>query len=178
MWHIIVSILFGAFGAIFTLSVVLGLPGAWMTLGLAVLIEVIDDWWRATPGESTFGWWLLGACAIVAVVGEILEFAAGALGAKRGGSSRRGVWGALIGGLVGAVLGLGIPIPIVGSLIGALIGTFAGAIIGEMTDDEVTLKQTLKPAAGATIARIIGTLAKLPLAMVIWVALVVRVCFG
>ena len=54
----------------------------------------------------------------------------------------------------------------------AVIGTFAGAIMGELSGDEsTTVRDTLKPATGATIGRILGTLSKLPIAMAIWAAL-------
>ncbi|MCA9364335.1 MAG: DUF456 domain-containing protein [Candidatus Moranbacteria bacterium] len=58
--------------------------------------------------------------AVVAV--QIFEYLAGAYGAKRYGSSRWGIYGAVIGGMVGAVL-FNIP--------GLMIGIFArGAVPG------------------------------------------------
>ena len=80
----------------------------------------------------------------------------------------------MIGGIVGALLGILIPIPLVGSLIGAIAGTFVGAIVGELwAGNHVT--KTLKPAAGASIGRLLGTLSKVPIAVAIWAALGVSV---
>ncbi len=52
---------------------------------------------------------------VLAVLGEIIELAAGALGVARTGGSRRSTVLALAGSLVGSVLGVvvGVPIPVV-----------------------------------------------------------------
>jgi uncharacterized protein YqgC (DUF456 family) len=167
----VVAALFFLLGGVCVLTVLLGLPGGWMIVGLAVLIEWADALYLPAGEQQTFSWWLLGAAVIILILGEILEFIAGALGARQAGSSRRGAWGALGGGVAGAILGVFIPIPIVGSLIGAVIGTFAGAIIAEMTTDGATVRGSLKPATGATIGRILGTLAKMPIAIAVWLGL-------
>ena len=138
---------------------------------MAMIIELADVLYAPAGSEQTFSWILLSVCLAAATIGEVLEFIAGALGAKHAGSSPRGTWGALAGGIIGAILGIFIPIPIVGSLIGAIIGTFAGAILGEMTAPETTIRSTLKPATGATIGRILGTLSKIPIAILVWLAL-------
>ena len=52
-----------------------------------------------------------------------------------------------------------------------MLGTFAGAVIGELNDPEATVRDTLKPAAGASIGRIIGTVAKIPVAIAVWITL-------
>jgi len=171
-WIIIgVGVLFIILGLVCLFSVALGLPGTWILLGLAFVIEYTDKWFVG-EGVQTFPWWLLILCVVLGVIGEILEFFAGLLGAKKGGSSKKGMIGALIGGLVGAIMGVGIPIPIVGSLIGSLIGTFLGAVVGELQHNpELVFKETMKPATGATIGRILGTLSKLPIALVAWFGL-------
>ena len=83
-----------------------------------------------------------------------------------------------MGGLAGAVLGLAIPLPIVGSLIGALIGTFLGAMAGELTLPDQDWRGTLRPATGATVGRVLGTLSKIPIAVAMWIALVVAAFWG
>jgi uncharacterized protein YqgC (DUF456 family) len=173
---IIVGVLFTLISLVCVATVVLGLPGAWMAIGLALIIQLFDPAWLSAGADKTFSWWVLGVCAILATIGEVLEFGAGAVGAKAGGSTKHGMWGALIGGIVGAIAGIAIPVPIVGSLIGAVIGSFVGAIAGErFVNREITLKQTLKPATGASIGRVAGTLVKVPIAGVIWLALSVDV---
>ncbi len=166
-----VALIFALTGAVCILAVALGLPGTWALLLVAALIELTDGLYLPGEDPTTFSWPLLAAAAGVAAFGELLEFLAGVLGAKRAGSSTRGAWGSLVGGLIGAVLGVPIPIPLVGSLIGALVGTFVGAMVAEFTVPERSLAGTLKPATGATLGRVLGTLAKIPIALLVWLAL-------
>ena len=168
---IIVGILFVLVGVVCVFSVLLGLPGAWILLGIALAIQLTDGLWRGADGPATFEWSVLITCTVLATIGEILEFGAGAVGAKAGGSSKRGMWGALFGGIVGAIAGIAIPVPIVGSLIGAVVGSFLGAVLGERANGEIAWRSTLKPATGASIGRLLGTVSKVPIAILIWLAL-------
>lgn len=173
---ILVAVLFVLIGIACLWLVVLGLPGSWILIGTAILIEALNGFWLPEPAQ-TFSWKVLLFCVLAGVVGEILEFFAGLLGAKRSGSSKRGMVGALIGGIVGGIMGTGIPIPIIGTLIGAALGTFGGAILGEISDknEKRTVRESVKPALGATVGSILGTLAKIPIAFTIWVALCIDV---
>lgn len=165
-----ILVLLGGLGA--TVLVVLGLPGAWLLLAVATLVEVADGLWRPAGDPDTFGWWAIGLCTAAALIGEGLEFLAGALGAKTAGSSRAGAIWAMVGGIAGAVLFIAVPPPPLGSLIGALVGTFIGAVFGELLSDEhATIRGSVKPATGATIGRLLGTLSKVPIAIGITIAL-------
>jgi hypothetical protein len=169
----LVASLFLLLGGLCVASIILSLPGAWIMLGLAALIEWVDQFYLPIERQQTFDWRLLGACAALLTVGELLELIAGAEGAKRGGAGRRGMIGALIGGIAGAIAFTPfIPIPIVGTLIGALIGTFAGAVVGETSGAQAkSMRGSVKPAIGATIGRIAGTISKLALAIAVWIVL-------
>jgi len=167
---VLVAVLVVLAGALSVFLVVIGLPGTWLLLGLALLIELVDHWWLEGEAPVTFSWWLLGACTVLALIGELLEFLAGALGAKRGGASRRGMALAVVGGVVGGIVGVPFGL-IVGAFFGAVLGTFLGAVIGELTRPGTELRDTLRPAIGASIGRVLGTLAKLPIAIAVWVAL-------
>ncbi len=168
----IVASLFTLLGAVCVLLVVLQLPGSWIMLALAVIVEAIDSLYLSDPA-ITFGWWALGVSLAAAAVGELVELLASAAGAKRGGATHRGVIGAIIGGIVGGIaITFMLPIPIVGTLIGAVVGSFTGAIVGEVTGPTpMTVRGSMKPAIGASIGRIAGTFAKLACAIVIWVVL-------
>lgn len=168
--------LFTVLGLVCALIVPIGLPGTWILLALAVIVELIDGLWLG-EGAHTFGWLLLGGCAGLALVGEVIETATGAVGTKLGGGSRRGMWGAVLGGMLGAVLlTMLVPIPVVGTLLGALTGTFLGALLGERSRgdrEDPSLKADLKAATGATVGRVLGTMAKSGIAFSVWLALVV-----
>jgi hypothetical protein len=173
MWiTIVVVVVFAIIGAGCVLLSLVGLPGTWVMLGLAVLIELGDSLWS---GGQTWGWWTLGICGGLAVLGEVLETAAGALGVKVGGGSRRGMVGAIIGGIAGGLLLTPvIPIPVIGTLIGAVIGTFVGAVVGELTHPiPQQASGVVVSATGATIGRILGILGKSGIAATCWIILVV-----
>ena len=170
------NVLFAAFGLACLLLVVVGLPGNWLLLGVAVLVELVDGWVlrREGPGAvSTFGWNTLLLSAGLAAIGEAIEFVSSAAGARLGGSTRRGVWGALAGGLLGAILFTGmLPIPLVGTLFGALAGTFLGAWIGEVSGPDARSRtDTLRAAWAAVFGHVAGILAKLAVGAVVWVLL-------
>jgi uncharacterized protein YqgC (DUF456 family) len=170
----VVAACFFIVAAVCVALVVLQLPGGWIILALAVVIEWIDGLYLPPERQPTFPVWLLVATFGLLVIGEIVEFVASAEGARRGGSSRRGMVGALIGGVVGAIL-LTPPllfIPVVGTLLGAVIGTFVGAVVGEITAQQPrTMKQSLRPATGAAIGRVMGTVSKVGIAIAIWLTL-------
>ncbi len=155
-------------------AVVLGLPGAWVLLGAAVAVELLDGLWEAAADPVTFGIPVLVGCGAAAGAGEGLEFLAGVLGAKQAGSSRRGMVGAFLGGFGGLFLGAFIPIPIVGSLIGGLVGCFSGALLGELSHAKATVRGSIKPAIGALVGKVLGTLAKVPIVLGMWGVLLFR----
>lgn len=165
-----------AIAAVFTLVgagcvflVAFGLPGTWMLLLLAGGLEVFDGFWRR-GGAHTFSYWTLGVAALVALAGEAVEFYAGVAGAKSGGASRRGMVGALIGGIVGAIVGAGFLLGI-GAIPGGFVGSAIGAIVGELTHPHMTLQSSLKPAGGAAMGRLAGTLLKIAIAAALWIGL-------
>ena len=169
---IVAATVFTLLGAGCLVTVLIGIPGTWIMIGLAVGLEFLQRLWAPAGSDWVFSIWIFLAVLVIAGIGEVLELIAGAYGAKKGGASRKGMIGALIGGVLGAIIGTFIiPIPLVGSLIGALLGCAGGAIVGELNNEDTTLKQTIKPAAGAVIGRVLGTLAKLPCAITVWVVL-------
>ncbi len=114
---------------------ILGLPGNWLIVALAV-----GGWWLAPEvNRSHVALFPLIAILLSATLGELLEFVAGALGASRMGGSKRGTLLAILGSISGAIVGLFfgsiIPIPIIGPVVASLLlgagGAFTGAVGGE-----------------------------------------------
>lgn len=144
---------------------VLGMPGNWLILaGAAAYAGLVgpDSRWA-------IGWGAVGVLLGLALVGELLEMVAGALGvARRGGSRRAAVLG-LVGSLVGGFVGLfvGVPIPVVGSLVAAVVlsslGALAGAVYGEVSSGR-TLGESWEIGRAAFWGRMLGTLAKIVVA--------------
>ena len=142
----------------------LNLPGNWLLLGVtmtfALLVPYEDD------RRLTVSWTVVIVLAGLAVLGEILEFAAGAWGASRAGASRQGTTLALIGSIVGGLIGvaIGLPVPVVGPVIAALlfagVGAMAGGILGERwTGRSWTV--SLNVGHAAFWGRLCGTLGKI-----------------
>jgi uncharacterized protein YqgC (DUF456 family) len=152
-------LLFG--GLLCWLSNLFTLPGNWVLLGLVALFAYF------VPEVSGRGvtWTTVGIIAGLAVIGEIIEFVAGAAGAAKQGASRRSILLSLVGGIAGSILGAtaGIPIPIIGSLIGALsggsVGAFAGAYLGE-TWKERPHATGVAVGKAAFVGRLWGTVGK------------------
>jgi len=90
--------------------------------------------------------------AIMAVLAHLVDFVAGALGARRYGASGRAVAGAAIGACVGIFFGLP----------GVLLGPFAGAMAGELLNQR-GLGAAGRAGIGATLGLALGTAAKLAL---------------
>ncbi len=157
----------------------LGMPGNW----LIVVSAAIYAW--AVPDTSRLGisWQAVAVLAGLAVLGEILELVAGALGVSKAGGSRRSAVLALFGSIAGAIVGMfvGVPIPVVGSLVAAVLfaglGALAGAMLGESWKGR-SLDQSLQVGHAAFWGRIFGTLAKVligtVMAVIALVALILK----
>ncbi len=143
------------------LLTLVGLPGNWIMVGIVALYALL------VPVERRVdvGWGVVLVLVGLAVLGEIVEFGAGAAGTSRAGGSKRGAAMALLGSIVGGVVGLfvGLPIPVVGSFLAALlfasVGAFLGAMIGEYWEGR-TMEVSVPIGVGAFWGRLLGTLAK------------------
>ena len=149
--------------------VLLGLPGIWLMVASAAVVV----WWQHGEGTPMFGVATLITIVALAVLGEILEFAAGAVGSRGAGGTRRGTVGALVGGLVGAIAGtVLLPMPLLGSLIGASVGAGLCALVLELTGGKA-MRDSARTGLGAGAGRLLGTVLKLMVAAAAWVVLAV-----
>ena len=142
----------------------LSMPGNWLMVAATVLYVALAP---VEPNSRlAIGWPLVGVLAVLAILGEVVEFVAGAAGVAKAGGSRRGAVLAIAGSLVGAIAGvfIGVPIPVVGSMIGAVlfacIGAMAGAIVGEQWAGKNS-DACLRVGAMAFLGRLIGTVGKI-----------------
>jgi len=109
------------------------LPGNWMIVASTILFA----WLVRGPSDVGLQWPMVVTIVVLALVGELVEFLAGAAGAAKMGGSRRGMVLSMLGGMVGSIvcIPLGMPIPVVGpvlaAVVGATLGSFAGAYLGE-----------------------------------------------
>jgi hypothetical protein len=144
-------------------------PWLWLPAGVLVAAGLAGVVLPALPGTPllvaglVLAAWAEGfahvgvaGVTIIALLGALsygVDFAAGALGARRFGASRR----AVVGATVGAVLGLFAGLP------GILLGPFCGAVLGELSARR-GWRQAGRAGVGATLGLVCGVAAKLALA--------------
>lgn len=149
-------------GLILTL---IGLPGIWMMIAIAIALQV----WR----QDLFNIWVLVICVMLGLIGEVIEFISGAAGSKLAGGSKRAGVGAMIGALVGAILGATFP-PVIGAVIWGVVGAGLGAMIAETTRDETHIKNTLSIGGAAAAGRFVGIISKVILAAMVYVLILIN----
>ena len=160
-------------------SSLVGLPGNWAM----ILAATVYWWFMPADTRVAFHWGVLVAMVVLAAIGELVEFAAGALGATKAGGSRRGAALALVGSIVGGLLGaiVGVPIPVVGPIVAALLfaslGAMAGAMLGEHWKGR-TMEEGFQVGQAAFWGRLFGTLGKMMFGAVMLVVVVVAVIVG
>lgn len=103
--------------------VVLGLAGAVLPVLPGPPMVFLGLWLGAWIGgyERVGGVLVLGLAGVM-IAAVLLDFVAGALGARRAGASPLAVAGATLGAVVGIFFGLP----------GVILGPFAGAVVGEL----------------------------------------------
>jgi uncharacterized protein YqgC (DUF456 family) len=139
------------------LCVMLGLIGSFLpvlpgplTSWLGLLILYFTS---IVPMNYTF----LGITLAIAIFIWVLDYIIPAIGTKRFGGSKYGVYGTTIGLLIG----LFSPIPF-----GILIGAFLGAFIGEILHDKTNTKRAFKASIGSLLGLITSTTIKFSVALV------------
>ena len=116
---------------------------------------------KAVPSNTSF----LVITFIIAIIIFILDYFIPAIGTKRFGGSKYGVYGTTIGLIVGLLS----PIPF-----GILIGAFAGALIGELIYDSKDTNRALKASFGAFLGFLALVTIKFTVAVVYLVLFIVK----
>jgi len=141
----------------------------WILAGLLVIAGIAGTVIPAIPGVplvfaglfvgawighfETISWIMIGVLALLALVAWVVDFLAGAFGARYLGASSRAFWGATIGAIAGIFFGL----------VGIVLGPFIGAVIGELSGGS-DLLQSGRAGLGAWVGMVIATAAKLAIA--------------
>ncbi|HVC94867.1 MAG TPA: DUF456 domain-containing protein [Pirellulales bacterium] len=143
----------------------LSLPGNWLMVAAAAIFAYL-----APEGGPDISWTTVAVLGGLATLAEIIEFAAGALGAAKVGGSKRGAVLAALGSMIGAIAGAMVgaaPVPLIGSMVGAVlfacIGALGGAMLGEHWKGR-DLGDSWKVGQAAFWGRLIGTLTKTAIA--------------
>ena len=132
-------------GSIFIVLGIIGsflpvLPGpvtSWVGILLIHLTEAIP-----------FDWTYVGITLAIAVLIYFLDYVIPALGTKKFGGSKYGIYGTTIGLIIGLIF--------FGPL-GIIIGPFTGALVGELMYDSNNSKRAIKAAFGSFIVILFST---------------------
>jgi len=134
---------------------------ALMLIGLAgTIIPILPSVPLVYAGYAVYGLatgWRDYGLGIMAVLGAItliivlLDYLAGALGARKFGASRAGMWGSIIGAILGVIFL---------NIIGLILGTFIGALIGELIVGR-TMHEAVKSGWGAFLGFLAGSFVKI-----------------
>lgn len=140
----------------------------WLLAGLMVIAGLAGTVIPAMPGVplvfaglfvgawigdfQTVGWVTIGILAALAAIAWIVDFLAGAAGARYLGASSRAFWGATLGAIVGIFFGL----------VGMLLGPFIGAMIGELSGGN-DIVSSGRAGVGAWLGMVVATAVKLAL---------------
>ncbi len=163
LWSIILILL----SAVWLVLVFFGLPGNW----LIVISTCLFAWWRWDDG--VFSIYTLIAITVLAILGELAEFLAGAGGAKRAGAGWRGSVGAIAGAITGAIIGtFTLPVPVLGTLLGACIGAGLGAWGLELAGGR-KLQDSVRSGIGAGMGEFLGITTKFTLGVIVWIIVAV-----
>lgn len=152
---VILGFMFACLGVIGSFLPIL--PGpitSWVGLLLLHLTSVIPQNWQ-----------FLGITLAIALIIFIVDYFIPALGAKRFGGSKYGMYGTTIGLIVGLLS----PIPF-----GLLIGAFVGALIGELLYDTKDTSRAIKASFGAFLGFLASATIKFSIAMVYLALFVVK----
>src|SRR5262245_34892437 len=123
------------------------LPGVPLVFAGLVLAAWAEHFAYVGPG-------MLVVLGLLAALTYVVDFLAGAFGARRFGASSRAVVGAALGGLVGLFFGIA----------GVLLGPFVGAVLGELSAQR-SLGEAGRAGVGATLGLVIGLALKIALAV-------------
>jgi hypothetical protein len=144
---------------------ILTLPGLWLMVAAAAGYAWLTGWNRFIGHTS------MTLLIILAIAGELLEFAATAGGPKAAGGRKRGMIGAVVGALLGGIFLSFIPIPIVSTIVGACLGAFIGATVMELSDRD--FRHAMRVGVGAAKGRFKGIIVKLAIGAVMFVIILI-----
>jgi uncharacterized protein YqgC (DUF456 family) len=129
------------------LPVLPGPPISWIGLLLLYLTKAVPD-----------DWWLLGITLVIAIAVFILDYIIPAVGTKKFGGSKAGMFGTVVGLLVAIFF------PVLGPF-GIIIWPFVGALVGELAN-KADNKTALKAAFGSFLGFLTGTFMKFVIAVI------------
>lgn len=157
---LLVVLIFVLLAAAFLFTLLpLVVPGIILTIAAAL---IFISW----KGLAALGIWNLAVILLMGALYLLLDWLGGALGAKKFGGSKYGVWGAILGGIAG--------IPF-GGLVGVILGTIIGAAVFELLFNKEKFGQSLKIGFGAGLGFVLGAAGKIVLVTIATISFILGV---
>jgi len=134
----------------------IGLPG-----NLIIFLGALGYgyWEHFTHFSTTFLLLLFG----IFILGEAVEFLAGAMGAKKEHASGQAVIAAILGAILGGIIGTGL-LPFIGTILGAMLGAFSASFLAELAHSG-DAEKSRRVAISVAIGQITGMMFKLVVAL-------------
>lgn len=119
-----------------------------------ILLAFSSLFYGVTTGFDNYSFTFVITLFGIVVAFEALEFLLISFTAKKYGSSKWGILGAIFGGIVGAISGAFVT-PVVGAIVGSIIGVFLGAFLIELMVNS-NLKSSVLSGFGAFLGKLGG----------------------
>lgn len=167
MIHTVVQILVVVLTILGLILVPFSLPGTWLIVLTSVIYSIFYPY---RQGESVIA--VNAILIVMAILGEILEFAIGTFGGKTFKVSNGAIVSAFVGGIIGAIIAS--PIFLIGALLGLFIGAFLGAFIYELIYLQ-SFSRALVNALAVLASRVVASFLKTSLALVMAIYLMFKI---
>lgn len=167
---ILLAVILTLLNLVWLAGTVFMLPGNWCMVITAGLVC-----WLADGMVSVY---TVIAIAILAGLGELVEFFSGAGGAKRSGAGKSGTLFAVAGAVTGAIAGtVIIPLPVIGTLLGAAVGAGLATLFAEYASGK-DFGRSVTTGFGAGTGQFLGTAAKVAIGVLIWIIITIALFAG
>lgn len=148
--------------AIHSLMLILLITGFFLTvvsLPGNLFLFIIALLYGCYEGFQQFNLTVLATLFGMLVFGEVVEFAAGVVSARKEKASKRAMFAAVIGAVLGGVTGTAI-LPVIGSVLGASLGAFLASYVAEYTK-QTDLAKAGRVAKSVLVGHVVGMLIKI-----------------
>ena len=148
---LLVNVLFSVILLGSVIMTIVGLPGNFIIVLTGLAYGYYDHF-------EHIDYTVLAIVVGILIIGEVIEFGAGVIGAKQGKASKRSMVAAVIGTVIGGIWGTAI-LPLIGSILGALLGAFTFTALAEYTKMK-NVQQAKQVAMSVLKGQIVGMIFK------------------
>ena len=149
---IIIIVVFLLISSVSLVGHIFNLPGNFVILGLSVLLGWYDSF-------ENINIKIVVILVALALLGELVEFLVGVIGAKKYNTSNKAIIVSIIFGIAGGILFAPLFLGF-GALLGAFCGAYIGALLVELLNGK-SFNNSLNSAWGVFLGKIGGTFSKI-----------------